>query len=74
MLEDSVTFELSSLAPLKGKKYKRRFPQKRAISKTSISDVVSINSQMTYVCNKNCKNKNSKTKPVVPFVYSPFIL
>ena len=74
MLEDSLTFELSSLAPLKGKNEKLRPSKKRVISKTSIYDVISVNFKIVYVCTKNCENKNSKTKIVVPFIYSSFIL
>ena len=43
MLEDSLTFQLSILEPLKGKKWKFRSPKKRPISKMSINDIVSVN-------------------------------
>ena len=44
MLEDSLTFQLSNLAPLKGKKRKLRSPKKKGpISTISINDVLSVN-------------------------------
>ena len=38
------------------------------------NDVISVNFKIVYVCTKNRENKNSKTKIVVPFIYSSFIL
>ena len=67
---DSLTFQLSSLALLKGKKNENLDSQrKRAISKTSINDI-SFSFQIVYVRNKNCANEKSKTKIVVAFIYS----
>ena len=44
MLEDSLTFQLSSLAPLKGKKNENLDPRKKGpISKMSINDVITVN-------------------------------
>ena len=67
---DSLTFELTSLAPVKGKKKKKkvRSPKKRAISKT-FNDTVRVNFQIVYNVLKIVK-----TKIVVPFIYSSFII
>ena len=59
---DSLTFELSSLAPLKGKKWKLKSPKKRAISKTPINDVVSVNFQIVNNVLKIVKAKIRKQK------------
>ena len=58
MLEDSLTFKLSSPAPSKGENWKlRSTKKKRPISKMSINDVISVNFYIVYVCNKNCEKK-----------------
>ena len=61
---DSLTFELTSLAPVKGKKKKEkkekrkvRPPKKRAISKTSFNDIVRVNFQIVYNVLKIVKTK-----------------
>ena len=60
MLEDSLTFQLPSLAPLKGDK----IPEKtRPISKMSINDIISVNFyEIVYVCNKNCEKQKLENK------------
>ena len=65
MLEDSLSFQLSSLAPLNGKKINLDPPTKRAISKMSINDVISVNFYIAHIC---------KTKIAVAFIYSSFTL
>ena len=72
ILENSLAFQLSSLASLKRKNWKLPSTKKRAISKTSINGAISFNFKIVYMWNKNCKNKSSKTKIVVSFTYSSF--
>ena len=43
MLENSLTFLLSSLAHLKGEKLKIQILEKKKICKTSINDVINLN-------------------------------
>ena len=62
MLVDSLTFKVSSLPPWKKKKWKLRSLKKRAISKTSINDVVSVNFQIVYKALKIVKTKIRKQK------------
>ena len=59
---DTLTFELTSLAPVKGKKKRKRkrkvrSPKKRAISKTSVNDIVRVNFQIVYNVLKIVKTK-----------------
>ena len=72
ILENSLAFQLSSLASLKRKNWKLPSAKKRAISKTSINGAISFNFKIVYMWNKNCKTKSSKTKIVVSFTYSSF--
>ena len=63
MLGDSLTFQLSSLAPLKGgKKRKLRPPKKGPISKMSINDFTSINFKSSMYVMKIVKTKIRKQK------------
>ena len=62
MLADSFTFGLSSLAPLKEKKRKLRLLKYRAISKTSINGVFSVNVQIVYNVLKIVKTNIRKQK------------
>ena len=75
MLEDSPTFQLSSLAPLKGEKHENLDARKkdRLAKCQSITLIVLIFKSSMYVI-KTVKNKTSKTKTVVYFVYSLFTL
>ena len=72
MLEDSFSFELSSLVPWKGKD---KFPKKRAISKrhqsiTLLGALIFRSSMFVLKIGK----KIWKTKIVVLFIYSSYIL
>ena len=68
---DSVTFELTSLAPVKGKKMKSKIPQKRAISKTSIKDIGRVNFQIIYNIVKIVKTKLRQQKLYFLLYISP---
>ena len=67
MLEDSLTFQLSSLASLKEKKWKLRSVKKKAISKMSINDVIRFNFYIVFVYNKNCEKQKFENKNCVFF-------
>ena len=75
ILEDSLTFQLSSLAPSKGEKMKTLIPEKKDQSAKCQSmmllALIFISSMYEI---KIVNNKNSKTKIVVPFIYSSFTL
>ena len=70
MLEDSLTFKLSSLTPLKEENWKLRSPKKkkdRSAKCQSMTLLALIFISSMYVI-KTVK-KNSKTKIAVPFIY-----
>ena len=61
ILVDSLTLELSSLAPLKRKR-KENLEEKTAINKTSVNDVVSVDFQIVFNVLKIVKTKTRKQK------------
>ena len=75
MLEDSLTSELSSLAPLKGeKKGKLRSPKKKDQSaKCQSMTLLALISKSSMYVTKIVKNKNLKKK-IVGFLYIPHLL
>ena len=75
MLVDSLIFKLTGIAPLKWRKWKvRSLKKKRAISKTSINDFVSVNFQIVYNILKIVKPKIRKQKLLLFLLYNTMIL
>ena len=74
MLEDSLTFQLSSLASLKGEKMKSLKKRKVRSAKCQSMTLLALIFKSSMYVIKIVKNKNSKTKIVVPFIYSSFTL
>ena len=74
ILEDSLTFQLSSLAPSKGEKMKTLIPEKKDQSAKCQSMTLLALIFKSSMLIKVVKNKNSKTKIVVSFIYSSFTL
>ena len=76
MLEDSLTFKLSSLAPLKEKRKNEnldaRKKERSAKCKSMTLLALILKSSMHVL--KILYYKNSNTKIVVPFIYSSFTL
>ena len=75
MLEDSLTFQLSSVASLKEKQRKlRSLKKKKRSAKCQSMTLLALIFTSSLCVIKIVKNKNSKTKIVVPFIYSSFML
>ena len=75
MLKDSLSFQLSSRAPLKGKKMKTLILEtKERSAKRQSMTLLALILKSSNACHKNCENKNLKTKIVVPFIYPSFTL
>ena len=75
MLEDSLIFQLSILAPLKGKKNENLdAPKKERSAKCQSMTLLALIFKSSMYVIKIVKNKNSKTKIVVTFIYSSFTL
>ena len=72
MLEDSLTFQLPSLALLKGDKIPEKKDRSAKCQSMTLLALIFMKSSMYVI--KIVKNKNSKTKIVVPFIYSSFTL
>ena len=72
MLEDSLTFQLPSLALLKGDKIPEKKDRSAKCQSMTLLALIFMKSSMYVI--KIVKNKNSKTKIVVPFRYSSFTL
>ena len=75
MLEDSLIFQLFILAPLKGKKNENLdAPKKERSAKCQSMTLLALIFKSSMYVIKIVKNKNLKTKIVVPFIYSSFTL
>ena len=71
MLVDSLTFELTNLAPVKGKEMKSKIQKKRAISETSIKNIGRVNFQIVYNILKIVKTKLRRQKLYFLLYISP---
>ena len=75
MTDDSLTFQLSSLVPFKGEKNENLDPRKKDQSaKCQSMMLLALIFKSSMFVTKIVKNKNQKTKIVVPFIYSSFSL